>query len=118
MPISYDYRTADGEPEYPQPPYLPSIGLMPSQFSNLQTALGYPPNNVQVKSRYYTSHEIAQLDPDHVLDDDYNDVRSLVSHGISYEEGNPGGLSRIARTAIGLAGVGAVSVLMIFMGMI
>lgn len=113
MPISYDYRTADGDPNYPTPPNLPSIGLMPGNFTNLSTALGYPPNNVQVKSRYYSSEEIARLDPSYIDDGDFADVRSLVSHGISYEETNPGGLQRIAKTFTGFAAVGLLSILLL-----
>lgn len=117
MPISYDYRTADGDPTYPAPPYLPDIGLTKSNFTNLSSALGYPPNNVQVKSRYYTSREIAAADPSYLEDGDYGDVRQLVSHGLSYEETSPGGIGRLSKTAMAGLAVGGVSILMLAMGM-
>lgn len=116
MPISYDYRTADGDPNYPTPPYLPSIGLMQSQHTNLKTAIGvFPPDNVEVKSRYYTSQEIAKLAPEYL---ETTRVASAVQRGVSLEEDHPGAIRRMTKTVTGLAVVGGVSLLLIFAGLV
>lgn len=116
MPRSYDYRTADGEPDYPTPPYLPSIGLMQSQHTNLKTALGlFPPDNVQVKSRYFSSDEIAKLAPDYI---ETEKIGSIVARGVSLDEGSPGAIERMGKTTLALAAVGGASLLFIMLGLV
>lgn len=112
----YGKQVVDPQAIYPQPPYLPSIGLMPSPHTNLKTLMGYPGSvdNVQVRSRYYSDDEISQVA---YQTGDYEEYTSLTKD-VAYVSAHPGTLKRLSATAMGLVAVGGATILLGMMGML
>jgi len=67
--------------------------------------LGFTSNQVVAQSRYYPANQVAALNPLSVLGQDHMQLESVYN----YATANPGGLERASTMAMGLAAVGALS---------
>lgn len=97
-------------PNTPIPPYQPTNAFIPGKYADLNTALGlFPPNAVNVvQPMYYSSHDIAKLDPDFAKAEN---VGRIVQGVESLEESDPGILGRLTKTIAVLGVLGGMSIL-------
>jgi len=97
-------------PSKPIPPYQPTNALIRGDYSDLNTALGlFPPNAVNVvQPQYYSTYDIAKLDPDFAKSER---VGRIVEGVESLEESDPGILGRLTKTIAVFGIIGGLSIL-------